>query len=726
MRKKMLKTLSGIALCTFLFSNIFCGFAFSLENNSDDFNREISKYTKNQEYSIEPLGLEPGESRNLLKYVNDGNLQTDKKLLWLTSDSNIVSVNENGDIDAISDGVAKIYGIDVENKINYAFDVIVQNYDEGKLINAPYGGRNFDESGKYKVFIDPGHGGSDSGAVGPTGYYEKDMTLDVGLRLREKLKAKGVIVEMSRETDWRYSDNIVEDLNYRSDKANEFGADAFVSIHNNSASPQAHGTETYIHDSYGPRIDESRKLAQYAQNRLVRYLGSNDRGIKTADFSVVRRTKMPAILAELDFISNSWIEHKMQTPEYRDNCAAALADGVMEYLKTITPSAPIEPEVPVTDIFVNKNESYLISGDATIVEATVLPRDASNKNVIWTSDDTTVAVVDNNGKITARKEGTAVITAKTADGELEAQTKVYVKNQVPAERIFGIDRYETSYEIASRGWRNSDYAIIANGADYPDALCAVPLAKKYNAPILLSESNVVREGLKDQLQALNVKKVFIIGGTGVISNNIERSIKSLNIETERLGGNTRYETSVMVAEKVGTNGEIAIVTGNNYPDALSMAPVAGTLNMPIVLSRADNLSYDIENFIDSHNINRTYIIGGEALISYEIEESVPNAKRIFGNDRYETNRLIIDEFAGNLNLLTPYIAVGNNFPDALAGGALAAKNENPIVLADPTGCNLNVKKAIIKNIWNMENAYVLGSNALISDEYLRLNLVSVR
>lgn len=726
MRKKMLKTLSGIALCTFLFSNIFCGFAFSLENNSDDFNREISKYTKNQEYSIEPLGLEPGESRNLFKYVSNGNLQTDKKLLWLTSDSNIVSINENGDIDAISYGAAKIYGIDIENKINYAFDVIVQNYDEGKLINAPYGGRNFDESGKYKVFIDPGHGGSDSGAVGPTGYYEKDMTLDVGLRLREKLKAKGVIVEMSRETDWRYSDNIVEDLNYRSDKANEFGADVFVSIHNNSASPQAHGTETYIHDSYGPRIDESRKLAQYAQNRLVRYLGSNDRGIKTADFSVVRRTKMPAILAELDFISNSWIEHKMQTPEYRDNCAAALADGVMEYLKTILPSEPIEPEVPVTDIFVNKNESYLISGDATIVEATVLPRDASNKNVIWTSDDTTVAVVDNNGKITARREGTAVITAKTVDGELEAQTKVYVKNQVPAERIFGIDRYETSYEIAARGWRNSNYAIIANGADYPDALCAVPLAKKYDAPILLSESNVVREGLKDQLQALNVKKVFIIGGTGVISNNIERNIKNLNIETERLGGNTRYETSVMVAEKVGTNGEIAIVTGNNYPDALSMAPVAGTLNMPIVLSRADNLSYDIENFIDSHNINRTYIIGGEALISYEIEESVPNAKRIFGNDRYETNRLIIDEFAGNLNLLTPYIAVGNNFPDALAGGALAAKNENPIVLADPTGDNLNVKKAIIKNIWNMENAYVFGSNALISDEYLRLNLVSVR
>ncbi|MDP4179169.1 MAG: cell wall-binding repeat-containing protein, partial [Bacillota bacterium] len=89
-----------------------------------------------------------------------------------------------------------------------------------------------------------------------------------------------------------------------------------------------------------------------------------------------------------------------------------------------------------------------------------------------------------------------------------------------SDRIYGTDRFETAAKIADKGWTTtSDYAVIATGEDYPDALCASPLAKKYNAPIILTETNKLSDSAQKELKRLSVKTVFIVGGTGVVSTD---------------------------------------------------------------------------------------------------------------------------------------------------------------------------------------------------------------
>jgi putative cell wall-binding protein len=162
-------------------------------------------------------------------------------------------------------------------------------------------------------------------------------------------------------------------------------------------------------------------------------------------------------------------------------------------------------------------------------------------------------------------------------------------SQLQSGRLAGKNRYETSAAIAKSGWTTSDYAIIASGENFPDALCGAPLAKKYNAPILLTAKDSLDEQSKNQLSSLKVKKVFIIGGVGVISLSVEQEISSMGIEVTRIAGNDRYETSLKVAKTIGEFNQAVVATGENFPDALSIAPIAAMKGIPIILTPKDNL-----------------------------------------------------------------------------------------------------------------------------------------
>ncbi|NEU06219.1 cell wall-binding repeat-containing protein [Clostridium sp. ATCC 25772] len=730
--KKLLKYLkvkrfsSLILVLTFIVAAIIPSMALAIDDNSYDFEKEISKYSENYKVSTEPLGLEVGESTSLMKYVVSLGGDENGEFIWLSSDSDMAVVDAVGNVTAKQNGTVKIYG--VSEGINFVFTIIIKDYSKNNIItNFPKLNDNPKlraASGKLKVFVDPGHGGVDPGATGPTGYQEKQMALDVGLRLKSKLEAEGIIVQMSRTTDVALGANETEDLMARANMGNSFGADIFVSIHNNSATPAALGTETFIHDSFGPGIDEARDLATKVQNNLISKLNSVDRKVKTADFAVLRETSMPAILAELDFISNPTIEAKMKTPEYREMCAQALYDGIINYFD-LTPGNPI----PVQGINLSDNDIYLTEGYTKIVTANVQPANASNKNVTWTSSDNNIATVDSNGKVKAIAEGEAVITATTENGGFKASTNVKVIKGINGHRLFGSDRYETSFEISKQGWKDGQGAnvVLASGEDYPDALCAVPLARKYSAPILLTRKNSVEQGLKDELTRLDTKKVFIIGGETVISKSVEQSIKDMGIDVERLGGDTRYETSVLVGNKIDSNGEVTIANGLNYPDALSIAAIAANKNMPILLTDKSSLNDSVKSFIKDKGFTKSYVVGGTTVISDELIKQLPNATRISGNDRYETNKNVISTFSNSIDFSKVYIAVGNNYPDALSVAPLAAKDGNIVILSDTSNTTNNtIINALGSNYNKVNNAYILGSSSMISDGYLNNNGIAVK
>lgn len=279
------------------------------------------------------------------------------------------------------------------------------------------------------------------------------------------------------------------------------------------------------------------------------------------------------------------------------------------------------------------------------------------------------------------------------------------------KRLAGTNRYETSVAISDAGWTSSNTAIIATGENFPDALCAVPFAKKFNAPILLTKKSKLPAETVSELKRLGVKKVYLIGSTGVIDQNVENTFRSMNISYERVHGSNRFKTSIEVAKEIGVEKGVVIVTAYNFPDALSIAPIAAQSGMPILLSTTDKLQKDVNEFLKNKNIPKTYIIGSEGVLSNNVLNSLPNAVRIGGANRYDTNLEILKHFESGLNFDNVFVATGLNFPDALSGAALSSKLKSPMVL---TGNSLTTSLENYLKNKNINEVNLLGTSAVVS------------
>ena len=189
-------------------------------------------------------------------------------------------------------------------------------------------------SGK-KIVIDPGHGGNDAGAIGPTGVMEKNVTLNVALELKRLLEAEGAQVIMTRETDRTVSSkgaaaSDIEELGARCDVANRIGADIFISIHADSFTrPEARGTTGYYYSK--STTGRGQKLADCIRRNLIEQLGTPSRGTQPCNFYVVKHTDMPATLIELGFISNKEEEKLLDSAEGVRKAAQGILDGIEDY-----------------------------------------------------------------------------------------------------------------------------------------------------------------------------------------------------------------------------------------------------------------------------------------------------------------------------------------------------------------------------------------------------------
>jgi len=220
-----------------------------------------------------------------------------------------------------------------------------------------------------KIVVDAGHGGHDTGTIGPRGLMEKDLVLDVSLRLGKLLQNKlGADVVFTR------NDDTFVPLETRTAIANKEEADLFISVHaNSSRDPSARGVETYylnftssqdalevaarenavseasIHElqdlvkkiALKEKIEESREFAGDVQKALHTGLSTRgnsmrDRGVKKAPFIVLIGANMPSVLAEISFVSNPKDEKKLQAPDYRQKIAESLYRGISEYIRGLS------------------------------------------------------------------------------------------------------------------------------------------------------------------------------------------------------------------------------------------------------------------------------------------------------------------------------------------------------------------------------------------------------
>lgn len=181
-------------------------------------------------------------------------------------------------------------------------------------------GSNSDST--YKIVLDPGHGGEDVGAIGASGLYEKDFNLSVAAKVKKLLeKDERIEVYLTREDD-RY---LALENRHSADFAKD--VDGFISIHGNAfVESHVSGTETF----YNRR--NSRTFARIIHNHVVEATGFNDRNVQKEDFYVLKKNKVPAVLLELGFLSNSEEESIMFTEQFQDRVAEAIVAGIEEYL----------------------------------------------------------------------------------------------------------------------------------------------------------------------------------------------------------------------------------------------------------------------------------------------------------------------------------------------------------------------------------------------------------
>lgn len=273
----------------------------------DEFSSVINKYDL-KDIVVEPgVYLTKGETLDLSQYPN-----------WELSDNETIEINSNGIARAVNEGT-----VFLSQRIGEKV-YIVEIYVPSEISKVNLESRGAQPRGYYKVFIDAGHGGTDPGALG-YGYRESDLNLQVAKKVESKLKSKGIDVKMSRSSDIFYS------LSERAEMANDYGADAFVSIHQNSAEAKsANGIETY----YNRNKEEDKPLSNDIQTQVISQTGANNRGVKNAEFTVLVKSKMISALVECGFITNELEVKKLSDSSYQDKLATGIANGIEEYLKS--------------------------------------------------------------------------------------------------------------------------------------------------------------------------------------------------------------------------------------------------------------------------------------------------------------------------------------------------------------------------------------------------------
>ncbi|MEY9862427.1 putative cell wall-binding protein [Catenulispora sp. GAS73] len=317
-------------------------------------------------------------------------------------------------------------------------------------------------------------------------------------------------------------------------------------------------------------------------------------------------------------------------------------------------------------------------------------------------------------------DGTYTVTVKLDDGlgdPNSVQTQTFtatVSDGTVVLRAAGDDRYGTGLAISQHQWANTGVTtdtrtqaksvVLATGDDFADALVGVPLAKKAQGPLLLTDgnANVVNPAVLKEIQRVLPTKgttVYILGGDKAVSVDIEAQIQKAGYTTTRLAGADRFATSLKIAQ-VGMGDPAHLVVargdeGNNhdgFADALAAGPYAADVwgggNSAVVLTNFNKFDPNTEAYVQSKlhaGVQNVAAIGGQAVAAMTtIKGSAGTFAPSFGATRYETAAQVAAAFETKAKNAPVGVATGLLFPDALTGGAYMASTNGPLLLTDPS------------------------------------------
>jgi putative cell wall-binding protein len=267
----------------------------------------------------------------------------------------------------------------------------------------------------------------------------------------------------------------------------------------------------------------------------------------------------------------------------------------------------------------------------------------------------------------------------------------------------------------------ADTVIIATGLNFPDALAGASLAGAYGAPILLVNSTLPAV-VEDEIDRLGATDCIILGSEAAVSADVEDDLAALGLDITRIGGADRFETAAMIAGETvallgdAWDGSAFLVTGYDFPDALSAGPLSSYAGYPVFLGSQNGVSDATLATMNELGVTQVYIIGGPSVITLDADAGV-SAQVLAGDDRYETAAAVA-EFGLDLGL--DYgelsIATGAKFPDALTAGAAQGITGGSLLITPPTYLHPAIADAISYHAGQIADVEFIGSTAALSQD----------
>ena len=297
----------------------------------------------------------------------------------------------------------------------------------------------------------------------------------------------------------------------------------------------------------------------------------------------------------------------------------------------------------------------------------------------------------------------------------------------PVIRYAGANRYATAAQTSQADFPcGARTVFVATGENFPDALAAAAVAGSFNAPILLVQANSVPKATSDELARLDPDQIVILGGTAVVSAAVATALAG-HAPVTRLAGSNRYATAVEVSKFAfpvpAAVTDVFVATGTGFADALAGGPAGAYLGGPVLLVEPNALPVVTATEIQRLGPQRVWVLGGPAAVSNAVVAQIEGLGfttiRVSGANRYatavEVSRLVFlgptAETDGSI-VHRVYIAVGTNFPDAVAGGGVAGLRFAPVLLVEANSIAQVVTDEVTR--LNPRQIVILGGTAVVS------------
>lgn len=312
-------------------------------------------------------------------------------------------------------------------------------------------------------------------------------------------------------------------------------------------------------------------------------------------------------------------------------------------------------------------------------------------------------------------------------GDTNGQQDIFVRDSAaPAgtARVQGADRYATSVEASKRAFSNADTVVIATGENWPDALGGSALAGTVKGPLLLTPTANLPSAVAAEITRLGASKAYVLGGAGAVSPAVENAlVKSLGrAGVIRLSGADRYGTARAVADEViklqasSYTGDAFVATGGNFPDAAAASPLASALGRPILLVNPSTGEIYVPD-----STKRVLILGGKGVVSDSAQLGLSarlgptNVKREGGANRYETAAKVAQVGVDTgMSWDGVGLATGENFPDALSGGAMLGQLNSVMLLTPRVSLHPAAAAKLTANATSINKLHVIGGVRVVS------------